>query len=294
MLGAIIGDMVGSVYEFSSPKVKNFNIYNRNMRMTDDSLLTIAVAKTLLANYPIKYDDLSLRKMQKELAVEFVAACKRKPFAGFGGMFMDWCIRCDEKGGIEPPYNSYGNGSAMRISPVGWVAHSENEVKALSKAVSEITHNHPEGLKGAEAVAMAIYLSLRGSSKEQIRERMINDYYPEIANLDFNELVKSYKFNATCQKSVPQAIYCFLISDGLEDAIRNCVAIGGDCDTTGAMAGSIAEAYYQKDRLSDFEDKYLYLMIDPGVEQFIKKFHKAIGSKKFQWANAGRIESSAS
>lgn len=285
MLGAIIGDMVGSVYEFSNPKTKGFNIYNRNMRMTDDSLLTIAVAKTLLANYPIKYDSNSLKLIQKELAEAFVATCKSKPFAGFGGMFIDWCIRCDEKGIIEPPYNSFGNGSAMRISPVGWVANSEKEVKILSKAVSEITHNHPEGLKGAEAVAIAIYLALHGSSKEQIKERMINDYYPEIANLDFDELIKNYKFNATCQKSVPQAIYCFLISNSLEDAIRNCVAIGGDCDTTGAMAGSIAEAYYQKDKLSDFEDKYLYLMIDPEVERLIKKFHKTIGSKKFQSIN---------
>lgn len=282
MLGAIIGDMIGSVYEFSNLKTKNFNIYNRNMKMTDDSLLTIAVAKILLANYQIKYDDESLRRIQKELAEEFVATCKSKPFAGFGGMFIDWCIRCDEKGIIEPPYNSFGNGSAMRISPVGWIANSEEEVKLLSKTVSEITHNHPEGLKGAEAVAMCIYLALHGSSKEEIKDRMIKNYYPEIADLDFDDLVENYKFFAICQKSVPQAIYCFLISDSLEDTIRNCVAIGGDCDTTSAMAGSIAEAYYQKDKLSDFEEKFLYLMIDPEVEQFVKQFHKTIGSKKFQ------------
>lgn len=282
MLGAIIGDMVGSVYEFSNSKTKNFNIYNRNMKMTDDSLLTIAVAKTLLANYPIKYDDESLRRIQKELAEEFVATCKSKPFAGFGGMFIDWCIRCDEKRTIAPPYNSFGNGSAMRISPVGWIAKSKEEVKTLSKAVTEITHNHPEGLKGAEAVAMCIYLALHGSSKEEIKERMIKNYYPEITDLHFDDLVENYKFFAICQKSVPQAIYCFLISNSLEDAIRNCIAIGGDCDTTAAMAGAIAEAYYQKEKLSDFEDKFLYLMIDPEVEKLVKQFHKTIGSKKFQ------------
>ena len=282
MLGAIIGDMVGSIYEFSNLKTKSFNIYNRNMKMTDDSLLTIAVAKTLLTNYPIKYDEESLRRIQKELAEEFVAICKSKPFAGFGGMFIDWCIRCYEKGTIEPPYNSFGNGSAMRISPVGWIANSEDEVKVLSKTVSEITHNHPEGLKGAEAVAMAIYLSLHGSSKEEIKERMIKDYYPEIENLDFKDLLDNYDFDSTCQGSVPQAIYCFLISNSLEDAIRNCIAIGGDCDTTAAMAGSIAEAYYQKDILSNFEEKFILEMIDPKVEELIKRFHQTIGSKKFK------------
>ena len=184
-------------------------------------------------------------------------------------------------GTIEPPYNSFGNGSAMRVSPVGWMAKSENEVKLLSKTVTEITHNHPEGLKGAEAVAMAIYLALRGSSKEQIKERMTRDYYPEIKDLKFTYLVENYKFNATCQGSVPQAIYCFLISNGLEDTIRNCIAIGGDCDTIGAIASSIAEAYYQKDNLSEFEDKFLYFIIEPNVEGLIKEFYKTIGSKKF-------------
>ena len=169
----------------------------------------------------------------------------------------------------------------MRISPVGWIANSEEEVKVLSKVITEITHNHPEGIKGAEAVAMCIYLALHGASKEQIKERMVNDYYPEIAELNFNELVRNYRFSEICQKSVPQAIFCFLISDSLEDAIRNCVAIGGDCDTTGAMAGAIAEAFYQKEQLSNFEDKYLYFMIDPDVEKLVKEFHKIIGSRKF-------------
>lgn len=281
MLGAIIGDMVGSIYEFSKPKTKQFNIYNENMKMTDDSLLTLAVAKTLLANYPIKYDDESLKKIQNELGKEFVKTCNKYPFAGFGGLFIEWCFRSLDEGIVAPPYNSYGNGSAMRISPVGWIAKTEEEVKILSKTVTEITHNHIEGLKGAEAVAMAIFLSLNGSTKAEIKERIIKDYYPEIKDLDFDDLVENYKFNATCQKSVPQAIFCFLISDSLEDTIRNVMAIGGDCDTIGAMAGSIAEAYYQKDKLSDFEDKFLYLLIDPEVEELIKRFHKTIGSKKF-------------
>lgn len=282
MLGAIIGDMVGSIYEFANPKTKDFNMFNRNMKMTDDSLLTIAVAKTLLAHYPIVYTPESLQTIQDDLAKEFVATFQRRPFAGFGGMFADWCIRCAEKGTREPPYHSFGNGAAMRISPVGWMAHSEQEVKLLSKTVTEITHNHPEGIKGAKAIAMAIYLALHGSTKEQIRERMVRDYYPEIQELDFNHLVQTYEFHASCQESVPQAIYCFLISNSLEDSIANCIAIGGDTDTIAAMAGSIAEAYYQKDQLGYFEQMFLHLNIDQKTGRFIQKFHEKIGSKKFK------------
>lgn len=281
MLGAIIGDMVGSMYEFHPCKTKTFDIYNNRMRMTDDSYLTIAVAKTLLRHYPIRYDEQSLKELQNDLSQEFVDMWSKHKEAGFGGMFYEWCLTCRDTGEIAKPYNSYGNGSAMRISPVGWIANSEEEVKVLSKTVTEITHNHPEGIKGAEAVAMAIYLALHGVSKEEIKERMINEYYPEIANLDFNDLVKHYRFSEICQKSVPQAIFCFLISSSLEDTIRNCVAIGGDCDTTGAMAGAIAEAFYQKEQLSKFEDRYLYFMIEPDVEKLVKEFHKVIGSKKF-------------
>lgn len=281
MLGAIIGDMVGSLYEFRPLKSKKFNIFNPKMRMTDDSLLTIAVAEALLEHYPIKYDEESLKAIQKDLVKEFVRAWRGHPYAGFGGKFFEWCRYAQWHEDVGP-YNSYGNGSAMRISPVGWIAENEGGVKILSKVVSEVTHNHPEGIKGAEAVAMCIYLALHGASKEWIKERMINEYYPEIKDLDFDDLVKHYEFSEICQKSVPQAIYCFLISDSLEDAIRNCVAIGGDCDTTGAMAGAIAEAYYQRDKLSEFEDKFLYLLIDPYVEKLIKKLHQTIGSHKFE------------
>ena len=281
MLGAIIGDMVGSIYEFNNRKTKEFNIMDSEMRMTDDSLLTIAVAKVLMKHYPLTYSEQELRHIKEDLIKEFVSTWSDNIYAGFGGLFSKWCVNC-LKGKSPLPYNSYGNGSAMRISPVGWIANNEDEVKLLSKTVTEITHNHPEGLKGAEAVAMCIYLALHGKTKEEIKDRMINEYYPEIASLDFEELKKNYKFNATCQGSVPQAIYCFLISTSLEDAIRNCIAIGGDTDTTAAMAGSIAEAYYQKDSLSKLEDDYLYLMIEPKVEKIIKRFHKTIGSKKFE------------
>lgn len=282
MLGAIIGDMVGSIYEFHPCKTKEFDIYDSRMRMTDDSLLTIEVAKTLMALYPIDYSSEGLKFLQETLALGFVKTCLDHPGAGFGGLFYGWCQRSYKNSKIAEPYYSYGNGSAMRISPVAWVAKSEEELKLLSKTVTEITHNHPEGLKGAEAVALCIYLALHGASKEEIKRRMVNEYYPEIAKLDFVDLVKNYAFSEICQKSVPQAIYCFLISNSLEDAIRNCVAIGGDCDTTGAMAGAIAEAYYQKEKPSDFETQYLYLIVDPEVEGAVLDFHRKIGSYKFE------------
>ena len=278
MLGAIIGDMVGSLYEFHPIKTKDFNIFDNRMRMTDDSYLTIAVAKTLMNHYPIKYDDESLKELQYDLIKEFALTWRNHKEAGFGYLFSIWAKQALY--GNAKPYNSYGNGSAMRISPVGWIANSEEEVKLLSITVTEITHNHPEGLKGAEAVAMCIYLALHNASKDEIKDRMIKEYYPEIEHLDFQDLVAHYKFCPTCQESVPQAIHSFLISNSLEDAIRNCIAIGGDCDTTGAIAGSIAEAFYQKDKLSSFEDKYLYLMIDPDIEKLIKEFHKVIESDK--------------
>ena len=278
MLGAIIGDMVGSIYEFHPIKTKNFEIIDPRMRMTDDSYLTIAIAKALMLNYPIKYRDQEfLKKLQNDIAKEFVKTFEEHPRAGFGGMFYRWCITCKTTGKIAEPYNSFGNGSAMRISPVGWIANTEEEVKILSKAVTEITHNHPEGLKGAEAVAMCVFLARQGWSKDKIKERMVKEYYPEISTLNFEILVKTYEFSEICQESVPQAIYCFLISNSLEDAIRNCVAIGGDCDTTGAMAGAIAEAYYQRDNLSEFETKFMHLQIDPDVEKLIKDFHKQFG-----------------
>lgn len=286
MLGAIIGDMVGSMYEFHNKKTKDFPIHDPGMRMTDDSYLTIAVAKTLMKHYPLDYSQEGVTAFQDDLAKEFVRMWKTQNGAGFGGMFYAWCYRCSREGRRVPSYHSFGNGGPMRISPVAWVAQTEEELKRLCRIVTEITHDHPEGLKGAEAVAVAIYLALHGASKEQIRTKML-DYYPIIAELDFDDLVKHYRFSSDCRESVPQAIYCFLISDSLEDTIRNCVAIGGDCDTIGAMAGAIAEAYYQKNRLSPFEDEFLYFMVDYDIEELIKEFHHMIGSHKMEtkWAD---------
>lgn len=279
MLVAIIGDMVGSIYEFHPIKSKEFNIYNPRMKMTDDSVLTLGVMETLMKHYPLKYDEESIKAFKKDLILNFIDKFHKYPAAGFGGMFYHWCASYD---GIHLPlpYNSFGNGSAMRISPVAWISKDIDEVKRLSKIVSEITHNHPEGIKGAEAVAISIYLALHGYTKEQIKEVVIKDYYPEIEHFDFEDLIKNYRFNETCQKSVPQALYCFFVSNNEEDTIRNCVAIGGDCDTTGAMAGAIAEAYYSKDKLSSLEERFYNTMIDNEIKETLIKFYHLLGNNK--------------
>lgn len=278
MIGAIIGDMVGSIYEFANIKSKEFNIFNSMNRMTDDSYLTIAVAKALINNYPIKYDEESINRIKKDLIFEFKEMVKRYPDAGFGGSFYRWSLGKFGKG--YPPYSSFGNGSAMRTSSVGWIANSIEEVKKLSKIVSEVTHNHVEGIKGAEATSVCIYLARIGKSKEYIKQYVIDNYYPRINDLDFDTLVKEYTFDVTCQGSVPESIYAFLISDDLEDTIRNCMAIGGDCDTTAAIAGAIAEAYYSPKYLSEFESKFISTCFNTEVTQMIRRFHQAINSGK--------------
>ena len=234
MLGAIIGDVVGSRYEFRSSGGKDFEFFHPKCRVTDDSVLSVAIAKAVMefAENPRSYEQLSALavKYMQEFANAF-------PRAGYGSMFRDW-MESDN----PQPYNSFGNGSAMRVSAVAWFGKNIKEVVALSRAVTEVTHNHPEGIKGAEAVAVAIFLARKGKSKRKIRKYISKHYYP----LDFTleSLHGYYQFNETCQKSVPQAITAFLESNSYEDAIRNAVALDGDSDTLAAIAGSIAEAYY--------------------------------------------------
>ncbi len=252
MLGAIIGDIVGSRFEFveDDNRGKDFAFFTKSCKPTDDSFMTLAIAKAL---FLCKGDYGKLR----ELTVECMQNIGREHInTGWGASFYKWLMSSNPK-----PYNSYGNGSAMRVSPVGWVANSEEEVKELSLMVTDVTHNHPEGIKGAEAVAMGIYLSRIGKSKEEIRE-CLAEYYPILKDKTFT--IKSHYGNygydfaggwVTCQGSVPQALIAFLESESFEDAIRNAVSIGGDSDTIGAMTGSIAEGYYGVSY--DIEDKAL-------------------------------------
>ena len=261
MLGAIIGDVVGSPYEYESYKTKSFELFSDECLPTDDSLMTIAVGCACT-----EADISNEREFKDALIRKMVEIGKSYPYAGYGGAFFSWLF--SEK---HEPYNSYGNGSAMRVSPVAWVADSLEQAERLARWSAEITHDHEEGIKGAQAVAAAIFLAREGADKETIREYIERNYYALSFTLD--EIRPFYDFDVTCQGSVPEAIECFLESVDFEDAIRNAVSLGGDADTQACIAGSIAEAYYgipedikQQARLyipeplfeivSDFYDKY--------------------------------------
>ncbi len=225
MLGAIIGDVIGSRFEWDNVKSKQFDLFNPRCRFTDDSVLTIAVADAILNS-----------KSYQDAILEYG---KRYPGVGYGGRFKEW-LRMDD----PQPYNSWGNGSAMRVSPVGWAFNTEAEVMNAARLSAIVTHNHPEGVKGAQAVAMCIFLARNGKSKQEIKE-----YVELVFEYNLNERLDDirfvYKFDVSCQGSVPESIIAFLESTDFEDAIRNAISIGGDSDTIACIAGAIAEAFYK-------------------------------------------------
>lgn len=226
MLGAIIGDIVGSVYEFNNYRAKDFQpLFNRKAFFTDDSVCTCAVADVLVnGRHPAQaLKDWGQRYWEN---------------GGWGRSFALW-LGSDN---LEP-YNSYGNGAAMRVAPAGLLATSLEEAIALSNRVTEVTHNHPEGMKGAAATAAAIYLAKTGRSQASIRGYIAETYGYDLTRT-IDEIRPTYRFNETCQETVPQALTCALEADGFEDAIRNAISIGGDSDTIGAIAGSVAEALF--------------------------------------------------
>jgi ADP-ribosylglycohydrolase len=224
MIGAIIGDIIGSIYEFNTIKTKEFELFPKGSKFTDDTVLSMAIAKSIIDNEP--YLD------------NIVRFGREYPDAGYGGFFRRWL-----KGDNHTPYNSWGNGSAMRVSPIGFAFDNEEEVLKEAKKSAEITHNHIEGIKGAEATTLAIFMARKGKSKEEIRE-VISDRFEYDLSREVNEIRPNYRFEVSCQKSVPESIICFLDSDSFEDCIRNAISLGGDADTMGAIAGGIAEAYY--------------------------------------------------
>ena len=263
MLGAIIGDIVGSKYEFDNIKTKEFSFVSRGCTFTDDTVMTVAVARALIRMHRDGYF------FKAALVEEMKFLGNKYRNAGYGGRFSLWLMIGDD----AEPYNSYGNGSAMRVSSVGWIAESEEDVKYFSRLVTEVSHNHPEGIKGAESVAMAIYLARIGASMEEIRARMI-EYYPEIATLKVDKIREYCNVDdgtfITCQRSVPEAIVCFLESTSFEDAVRNAVSLGGDADTQGAITGSIAEAYWGVP--IELEDKALTYLL-PKLETIYYAFN---------------------
>ena len=231
MIGAIIGDIVGSRFEWNNIKSKDFEFLTYKCFPTDDSVMTLALAQAILVSKP-DHSDLSKN------AVECMQSVGRNyPDCGYGGGFHKWMFSDDPK-----PYNSFGNGAAMRVSAAGFAANSIEEAKELSRIITEVTHNHPEGIKGAEATAVAIYMAKTGSSLLEIRDYIDKNYYP--MNFTLDGIRATYKFNETCQDTVPQALMAFFESADFEDAIRNAISIGGDSDTLAAICGGVAEAYY--------------------------------------------------
>lgn len=255
MIGAIIGDIVGSRFEWNNIKNKEFEFLNYKCFFTDDSIMSLAIAKAIIECNG-DYNDLSKK------AIYWMQKIGRKyPNCGYGESFYDW-IYSDN----PTPYNSYGNGAAMRVSACGLAAKSIEEAIALSRKVTEISHNHPEGIKGAEATAVTIYLAKSGVNILDIRDYINDNYYR--MNFKLDDIRDSYQFNETCQETVPQAIEAFLESNNFEDAIRNAISIGGDSDTLAAITGSIAEAYYgvptgiRKHALTFLNEELLTILIE--------------------------------
>ena len=224
MLGAITGDVIGSVYEFFNYRKTDFPLFRNDSTFTDDSVLTVATAEVLLK--------------KGDYVEAYRSYGNRYPKAGYGGMFHTWLYQKDPQ-----PYGSFGNGSAMRVAPVGWAFEPLDEVLAEAKRSAEVTHNHPEGITGAQVTAAAVFSARTGASREEIRQLVgkLSDY-----NLDrsVDEVHAVYKYNETCQGTVPEAIIAFLESTDFEDAIRKAISLGGDSDTLACITGGIAEAFY--------------------------------------------------
>jgi len=224
MIGSIAGDIIGSVYEQHPIKTKSFPLFHPGSTFTDDSVLTIAVAHAIL-------EGKGYREALHELG-------RRHPHAGYGGAFIRWLRSNDPR-----PYNSWGNGAAMRVSPVGFAFETEADVLKQAALSAEVSHNHPEGIKGAQATALAVFLARTTRKKEDVRRAVTDRFGYDLART-VDEIRPAYCFDISCQGTVPQAIIAFLDGDSYEDAVRNAVSLGGDSDTLACITGGIAEAFY--------------------------------------------------
>jgi ADP-ribosylglycohydrolase len=257
MLGAIAGDIIGSIYENVRIKRKDFRLFTPLSIYTDDTVLTVAVADAILNG--------------SGYGPTIKAYARRHPFRGYGPKFLLWMVSPSQHA-----YNSLGNGSAMRVSPVAHAYRTEDEMLEHARLSAECTHNHPEGIKGAQATARAIFLARNHATKAQIRETISRDYGYDLSR-SIEELRPTYRLNLTCPGSVPEAMIAFLDSDGFEDCIRNAVSLGGDADTQAAIAGSIAEPFYGRipEHILDGIGKRL----DPDFKRIIVRFCGKFGTK---------------
>ena len=225
LYGAIGGDIIGSCYERHNVKTKDFPLFSARSRFTDDSVMTVATADALLH--------------RRDWGSAYRKWGNRYPDAGYGGSFRRWLASP-----APLPYNSWGNGSAMRISPVGFCAKSEDEVLQLAKASAEVTHNHPEGVRGAQAAALAVHLANTGADKRRIKEKMESLFGYDLSSRTLDDIRPDYAFDVSCSGTLPVALLAFLESADYEDAVRNAVSVGGDSDTIAAVTGGIALAFY--------------------------------------------------
>ena len=234
MIGAMLGDMIGAPYEFDrGGKTKDFPLFRRDSQFTDDTVMTVAVAEALLD-----------ARGQQDSAVRAALVRSmqrwgnRYPDAGYGGMFRRWLRERDPQ-----PYGSFGNGSAMRVSAVGWLYGTLEDTRHAAALTAEVTHNHPEGIKGAEAAASAIFLARTGHGKAEIKAYIVREFGYDLSRT-CDEIRPAYRHDESCQRTVPEAITAFLEGNGFEDAIRTAVSLGGDCDTLTCITGGMAEAFY--------------------------------------------------
>ena len=259
LLGAIAGDVIGSYYEFCPARTTDFPLFNGNStRFTDDTVMTVANADWLLTGD-------SLLGIMQDYGNRYINA-------GYGGMFFDWLRQDDPK-----PYNSFGNGSAMRVSPVGWAFDTLEKTLEAAKKSAEITHNHPEGIKGAQATAAAVYLARTGKSKQEIKN-YVEDIFGYNLNKTCDQIKEYYQFDETCQGTVPESIIAFFESTDYESAIRLTISLNGDADTMGAITGAIAEAYYKE--IPDYiKEEVIKRLPDEFITVMQKFYNKFIENK---------------
>jgi len=257
MIGAIAGDIIGSVYEFDGIKAKEFPLFIESSRFTDDTVLTIAVADVLLGG--------------GDYAETFREYYARYPDCGYGGRFHQWARSTD-----MGPYNSFGNGSAMRVSPVGWYFDDLESVLSEAKRSARVTHNHPEGIKGAQAIAASIFMARHGESKDAIRDYVTRSFGYDL-NRTVDDIRPGYHFDVTCQGTVPEALISFLDSADFEDCIRNAISLGGDADTLGCIAGSVAEAFYGE--VPHHIHREVLHRLDPDLRSVVDVFNGTLNRK---------------
>lgn len=264
MLGALVGDIIGSTYEFLGTKRTDFELFEEGCRFTDDSVMTLAVAKWLIEDE--KHTAKGLIKSMQGLG-------QKHPSAGYGGLFLDWLYTDDPQ-----PYNSWGNGAGMRVSPVGLYAKTLDEALALAAVTASVSHNHPEGVKGAQAIAASVFLCKEGKTKQEIKDYVENTFGYNL-HRTIAGIRPRYGFDVSCQGSVPEAIIAFLEGNSFEEVIRLAISLGGDSDTIGAMAGAIAACSYP---IPDYIAERCDSLLTDNLREIKNKFIELIETRRMR------------